>query len=340
MEPVAARSLCHLGRGEDVSRRNEGSEGARGVVIELEQTLAPDFGCFASFATFTRQRLPIEAPLAKLPSRLHFLRRMKSKIAVVILVLVCLGMGVALVTEQRKHSREKQERDEQIALQSQNLEKTHKDLEEQKQVNMSLEGDLKSRGEDLKTLSNNLSKVSTDLEKSDAQAKAAAEQLRVAQVELAKKDQKIAELDTEIANRGKQMDQLTNSITDLEKQIASTERKLATTRSEKEFLGRELTRLRAEKAELERQFNDIAVLRAQVSKIKEEMAISRRLEFIRLNLFGVTAKGGAQGLMPQPTKPLSNASNYDLNVEIRKEGLRLVAPTNVPPPTIPPPASQ
>ena len=77
---------------------------------------------------------------------------MKSKIAVVILVLVCLGLGVALVTEQRKHSRETEEREARIALQAQSLEKTHKDLEEQKQVNMSLEGDLKSRGEDLKTL--------------------------------------------------------------------------------------------------------------------------------------------------------------------------------------------
>jgi hypothetical protein len=125
----------------------------------------------------------------------------------------------------------------------------------------------------------------------------------------------------------------------LEKRITATERRLATTRSEKEFLGRELTRLRSEKAELERQFNDLAVLRAQVSKVKEELAISRRLEFIRLNLVGATAKGGAQGLMTQPNRPLANATNYDLNVEIRKDGLRLVPPTNVPPSAIPPPAS-
>lgn len=264
---------------------------------------------------------------------------MKSKIAVVILVLVCLLLGVALVAEQRKHAQEKKERDDQIALQSQSLEKTHKDLEEQKQVNMSLESDVKSRGEDLKTLSNNLSKVLTDLEKSDAQGKATAEQLRVAQVELAKKDQKISEMEAERLLLGKQMDDLTNSITGLEKQIAATQQRLATTRGEKDFLSRELARLRTEKAELERQFNDLAVLRAQVSKVKEEMAISRRLEFIRLNLFGVTAKGGAQGLMTQPARPLSNATNYDLNVEIRKDGLRLTAPTNLPPPTIPPPAS-
>ena len=85
--------------------------------------------------------------------------------------------------------------------------------------------------------------------------------------------------------------------------------------------------MRAEKAELERQFNDIAVLRAQVSRLKEDMAISRRLEFIRLNLFGGTAKGGASQLMTQPPKPLASGTNYDLNVELRQGGgARVVAP--------------
>ena len=265
---------------------------------------------------------------------------MKSKIAIVILVLVCLGLGIALVTEQRNHAKAKKESDEQITLQSQNLEKTHKDLEEQKQVNMTLEDGLKLRGEDLKALSNNLSKVIADLEKSDATAKATAEQLRTAQAELAKKDQKINELESERLLLGKQMDQLTNSISGLEKQIAMTEKQLATTRGEKDFLAKELTRLRAEKAELERQFNDLAVLRAQVSKMKEELAITRRLEFIRLNLFGVTTKGGAEKLMSSPNKPLRNATNYDLNVEIRQgANARIVSPTNAFPATAPAPAS-
>lgn len=255
---------------------------------------------------------------------------MKSRVAVIILVVVCLALGVALVTEQRKHAQVKRELDDQIALQTTDLQKTHKDLEEQKQVNMTLEGDIKTRADDLRTLSNNLSKAIADLEKSDAQAKATAEQLRTAQAELAKKDQKIAELEGQRAVLGKQMDQLTNSIDTLEKQISATEKKLATSQGEKEFLVKELTRLRAEKAELERQFNDLAVLRAQVSKLKEEMAISRRLEFIRLNLFGAH-KGGAEKLMPAPRRALASATNYDLAVEVRQGGsARIVAPTNAP----------
>ena len=153
---------------------------------------------------------------------------MKSKIAIVFLVLICLGLGVALVTEQRKHAQEKKELDDRIALQGQNLDTTSKKLEEQTQVNTSLEKDLTTRSNELAVLSNNLGKVITDLEKSDAVAKATAEQLRTAQAELVKKDQKINELDGEITLRGKQMDQLTNSIGDLEKMIAATEKKLAT----------------------------------------------------------------------------------------------------------------
>ena len=53
----------------------------------------------------------------------------------------------------------------------------------------------------------------------------------------------------------------------------------------------------AEKAELERQFNDLAVLRAQVSKLKEELSVARRLEWIRQGLFASTEQRGAQKLM-------------------------------------------
>ena len=271
--------------------------------------------------------------LAKELLRRQFGCCMKSKVAIVILVTVCLALGVGLVTVQRKYALEKKERDDQIALQTKNLENAHKELEQQKQENLVLESNFKSRGEDLKTLSNNLSKVIADLEKSDAQAKATAEQLRTAQADLAKKDQKINELESERLLLGKQMDQLTNSIGDLNKQIAATEKRLTTAQGEKEFLVKELTRMRAEKAELERQFNDLAVLRAQVGKLKEELAIARRLEFIRLNLFGVTAKGGAEKLMT-PTKPIlaARGTNYDLNVEVREKGsARVVTPTNVAP---------
>jgi septal ring factor EnvC (AmiA/AmiB activator) len=258
---------------------------------------------------------------------------MKSKIAVVILLLICVALGVALVAQQRKHSDLTKQKEEELAAQTTTLQNTSKRLEEQTQVNMELERDLLTRSNQLASLSNNLGKVIADLEKSDAQAKATAEQLRAAQADLAKKDQKINELEGERAELGKQMDTLTGSIQNLEQQIAATEKKLATAQGEKDFLTKELMRLRAEKAELERQFNDLAVLRAQVGKLKEELAIARRLEFIRLNLFGGTSKGGAERLMSHMNKPPQPATNYGLDVEIRQDGgARVVSPTNAPAP--------
>jgi septal ring factor EnvC (AmiA/AmiB activator) len=259
---------------------------------------------------------------------------MKSKIAILVLVLICAALGVALVTRENKAKEEKQNLETTLTKQSNDVAQTHAKLEEQRQVNMTLESELKTRANELTGLSNSLGKTIADLEKSDAQAKATAEQLRSAQAELARKDNAIAKLEGENAERGKKMDQLTLNIGNLENQIAATEQKLVKSEGDKDFLVKELKRLQAEKAELERQFNDLAVLRAQVSKLKEEMAISRRLEFLRLSLFGST-KGGAEKLMPHADKNPANpatATNFNLDVEIRQaSGARVMTPTNAAP---------
>lgn len=266
-------------------------------------------------------------------------QRMKYKVSIVILILVCVVLGVALVSQHRESVRKTVELQDQISYHSNQVVQESSRLEKQNQVNSQLLGDLDTRAVELKTLSNTLGKVITDLEKSDTQAKATAEQLRTAQAEMAKKDRKINELEGERTVLGKQMDQLTNSIGDLEKLIAATETKLATEKGEKAFLVKELTRLRAEKSELERQFNDLAVLRVQVSKLKEELAISRRLEFIRLNLFGSSGKGGAEKLMAPASKSPGSAgrgTNYGLEVEVRPDGgAKVVSPTNAPVPAPP-----
>jgi septal ring factor EnvC (AmiA/AmiB activator) len=272
--------------------------------------------------------------LAKGALKRQFCAYMKSKIAILVLVLICGALGVALVTRENKAKEMKQALETTLTKQSNDVAQTHAKLEEQRQVNMTLESELKTRANELSGLSNSLSKTIADLEKSDAQAKATAEQLRGAQAELARKDSAIAKLESENAERGKKMDALTLNIGNLENQIAATEQKLVKSEGDKDFLMKELKRLQAEKAELERQFNDLAVLRAQVSKLKDEMAISRRLEFLRLSLFG-SAKGGAEKLMPHMDKNPANpatVTNFNLDVEIRQAGgAKPVQPTNATP---------
>ena len=148
-------------------------------------------------------------------------------------------------------------------------------------------------------------------------------------------------METENQALDKRALELSTAITNLTAQIAETKRKLATSEGEKGFLEKELKRLMAEKAELERQFNDLTVLRAQVAKLKEELSIARRLDWIRRGLFAAPEEKGAQRLMQRPAASQTNAPKpgYDLNVEVSSDGSVKVVPplTNAPAATNPPP---
>jgi hypothetical protein len=103
------------------------------------------------------------------------------------------------------------------------------------------------------------------------------------------------------------------------------------------LLLRELKRLQAEKAELERQFNDLVLVREQFRKLKEELSIARRLDWIRRGLYGATERKGAEllqrGMVAPPVR-----TNYNLDVEIKKDGgAKINAAPNAPPPIPPAP---
>ena len=102
---------------------------------------------------------------------------------------------------------------------------------------------------------------------------------------------------------------MSTAITNLTAQIEETKRKLATSEGEKGFLEKELKRLVAEKSELERQFNDLTVLRAQVAKLKEELTIARRIEWIRRGLFASTDEKGAAEADAVPPRRSLNRPN-------------------------------
>ena len=108
-----------------------------------------------------------------------------------------------------------------------------------------------------------------------------------AAADIAKRDSRINELETQRDDLTKRMTDLNGQITGLEGQISDTQRKLAASEGDREFLLKELKRLQAEKNELEKQFNDLAgMLREQVRKLKDELSISKRLDWIRRGLYG------------------------------------------------------
>lgn len=256
---------------------------------------------------------------------------MNTRIGVVILAVVCIGLGVALFATKKNATGEKAKDTDKIYTLSNNWVKTSSDLEEQRQVNVQLTGDLSNRNESIVVLTNQLAETFTTLAQT-------AQSLKAAQEEAAKNAARISELESQNQALDKQALDLSNTITNLSLAIEETKRKLATSEGDKAFLQKELTRLMAEKAELERQFNDLVVLRDQVRKLKEELGISKRLEWIRKGLFG-DQKGAEQMMKLNAASRNSSAAqaetktnHYDLNVEVNQDGtVRVISPlTNRP----------
>jgi chromosome segregation ATPase len=265
---------------------------------------------------------------------------MRNRIGLIVLVLICLGLAIALVVGNKQAGDQQQQSTERIASLSNKWVEAEDKLEKQVNVNALYEKDMETQRKALTDLTNEVNRTSASLTQTTSELDKTKQSLNEAQQEVAKRDTKIAELETQNQALDKQALDLSNSITNLNLQIADTQKKLTASEGDKAFLETELKRLMGEKAELERQFNDLTVLRAQVAKIKEELNIARRIEWIRRGIFARNEQKGAQKLMqgfaslpPEPrtgTAPTKPA--YDLNVEVSADGsVKVIPPLNTPP---------
>jgi chromosome segregation ATPase len=244
---------------------------------------------------------------------------MKSNIIAVVLALACLGLGGGWIYSNRKAEENRRRLEADRAALGDNLVATTGKLTEQVRVNATLETNLSQRVEELNTFSNKWTFVVGELNRTEAEAKAAAD---AARAEIEKRDKQITGLEGEKDDLTKKMGELTGQIGTLETQIKDTERRLAASEGDREALKKELKRLLAEKAELERKFNDLAILREQVRRLKEELAVSRRLDFIKRGLYGFDKKGAQlvnEGVRPAP-KPAAGTNAYPLKVEVGTDG--------------------
>jgi chromosome segregation ATPase len=252
---------------------------------------------------------------------------MKNSAGLIILGVVCVGLGIWSITVTKNSATRQREDAETIGTLSNKWVKSDADLVEQRQVTTLLEKDLDTQKKAVSELSNTFTQVSSDLNRAETS-------LATAKKDLAQRDSKIAELENQNQALDKQAVDLSTAITNLNMEIAQTQRKLAASEGDKSFLERELKRMMSEKSELERQFNDLTVLRAQVAKIKDEIAVARRIDWMRRGLYASTEQKGAQRLMQtiNPPGPQSPKPNYDLNVEVSADGSVKVIPavTNAP----------
>ena len=260
---------------------------------------------------------------------------MNSKAVVVVLVVLCALLGGTLYMRHRSAEEERAKLAGAVEELKRQSTQTQDLLEEQKKVNSALDEQIRARAEELKTVSSHLSNTVATLANTEREAKAAA---AIAAAEMAKRDAKIGELEGQRDDLTKKMETLNGSISSLEGKIADTQRKLAASEGDRDFLLKELKRMQTEKAELERQFNDLALLREQVKKLREELSVSRRLDWIRRGLYATTK--GAERMVQRPPETSAGKTNYDLNVELRQDGT-IKAGTNAPAPakTNAPPAT-
>ena len=251
---------------------------------------------------------------------------MINRAAVIILVAICVGLGIWSITVTKNAAQTRHEAAERVDALSNKWVKADTDLTEQRQVTAELEKDLGAQKKTLNELTNSLAQMTGDLARAEASLKGVQEELK-------QRDVKITQLETQNQDLETQSTELSSALTNLNVEIAQTQRKLAASEGDKAFLEKELKRMMSEKAELERQFNDLTVLRAQVAKIKEDIAVARRLDWMRRGLYASTEQKGAQRLMQVINPPVRPAqTNYDLNVEINADGsVRVISPsTNAP----------
>jgi chromosome segregation ATPase len=256
---------------------------------------------------------------------------MNAKVLSILLVLACLGLGAALYVNNQQAQQAQVQAVQHITELSNQWVAAEGKLSEEKQVNAALNTQITQRTEEAGQLSNKWTSVAAALDKATADAKAAAD---AARSEIAKRDGRITELEGEKDDLTKKMDSLNADISGLNSQIKETQRKLAASEGDRAGLQKELKRLLAEKAELERKFNDLAVLREQVSKLREELAISHRLDFIRRGLYAFSPENKGGPLLQRGIhNSVSSATNATLSINAETStagGAKATVVTNAP----------
>ena len=237
-----------------------------------------------------------------------------------VLGIVCFCLIGSLIYRHTQAMKKEAESRQQIEQISNELAETSKTLGNTQQTNVVLRTELEKTSTELSKVRVELENLEKDLSKEKARANAAVMETRTALEEVADRDVQIKELTSDRNNLSLRVDNLTRSLEQLQERIDETESKLTASDGDREFLLRELKRLQTEKAGIERQFNDLTVLRAQLNKLRNELTISRRIEWIRRGLTGSGSGRKGAELLNLGFQAPTTKNNYNLNVEINQSG--------------------
>jgi predicted nucleic acid-binding Zn-ribbon protein len=262
---------------------------------------------------------------------------MKTKIGIALLAAICIGLIVALIVTRNQGDEQQKKATDTILEFSNELTTANINLDEYRQVNLALSNNLSTSQQETLTVSNNLSSALTE-------AKAS---LSGAQSQITNLDARVADLEAQNQALDQRAADLTNTIAGLSAQITETQIKLVTSETNNAFLEEELKRQIAEKAAIQHKFDDLATVRTQVKKLRDDALTARRLEWMRQGIDPAKITKGGEVLM-QRAPPATNTaphaatnpkvkqdngkippplgSNFNLNVEVGSDGSVHVIP--------------
>jgi len=247
---------------------------------------------------------------------------MKSKIGLILFALVAVVLaGALLYTKQQADKRQEQDGNTILDFSNQ-WSKASLDVDDLRQVNLTLNRDLATNRVVLSDLSNTLSAVSETVTNTRIALQTAQDEITTQSTRITDLQAQNQELDARAKRMSDQALELTNTIIALNAQISDTVKALAASKSDNSFLEKQLQDLMAAKAELEHNFNTLAVVRDQVAKLREELVAARRLQWMKEGT-DVQLKG-AQLLVQyrdgNTNRAMSQGTNFGLNVEIGSDG--------------------
>lgn len=233
-----------------------------------------------------------------------------------IAAILCVILGAAFASYHRTATQKQYQYVTRIEQVSNLWQAVSRKLEEQRVVNRSLERDVaalvkeRDSSSDLRT-ANQGGTTSVFANPTDPQMP----------------DPRIQQLATERDELSEKLNDLSKAMSELQTQMAETHRRLEASEGDRDFLLQEMKRLRVEKSKLQQQFNDVAMLREQMHKLRDERAVSRRIDWMRRGLYG-KARGGEllrKGFVATQAAP----ANFNLDVEVRQiGGAKVLPPAN------------
>jgi chromosome segregation ATPase len=235
----------------------------------------------------------------------------------VILILACVGLVVALVVTQKKIDAERKADADRILDFSNQVVSANDELNDLRQVNLSLTNALDASRQQILDLSNRMLAISDTLSNSDTQLKSAQDQIASLEAQNQAYEQKAVEM--------------SNTMAALDAKIAAAENELAQSETNNAFISGELTNEVQRLAKLTQDFNDLKTVRTQARKLHDELVVERRMQWIRDGTQPNNNVHGAQLLMARawPTNKLTPPSHYNLSVEVDSSGaVQIVSDTN------------